>query len=171
MNKLLLLVLFIALLTFRTSAQSHTEIIKRAAQLMANAIVNEDYSTAVGFYYPKLVEAQGGKDSVIDETETYLKGKNSDGKEFKIKNVTIGEPGEEIKIDSILYSVIPEKLVLRINGANYEKGGSLIGISADNGKHWWFEDSAGLEELEEFLPNIAKLNIPKATMLLKLKDK
>ena len=166
----LLITFLLASLICNVHAQDHKDIIKHTAQLMADAMVKQDYLTASDYFYPKIVELQGGRDSISEHVTTYLKSKNSGGREFKITSAIIGEPGAEVKIDTMLYSVVPEKLLLRINGSNYETTGFLIGISADNGQHWWFGDAAGLDELEEVLPDIKQLAIPKSAKPVKLSD-
>jgi hypothetical protein len=166
----LFIAFLVASLICNVRAQDHRDVIKHTAQLMADAMVKQDYLTASDYFYPKIVELQGGRDSILEHITTYLKNKNSDGLEFKITSAIIGEPDAEIKIDEMLYSVVPEKLVLRINGSNYETIGFLIGISADKGQHWWFGDAAGLEELEEVLPDVKRLTIPKSARPVKLSD-
>ena len=160
MKNRFLLIIAALLFAINTNAQDHKQIIKQDMQLMINAVIKADYAALVNTMYPKLIEASGGRDSLVHVVTAQFKQLNSDGHEFVIKSITTGEPGNEVKINNIIYDVIPETVVVKVNGSTYKEMSSLIALSTDGGKHWWFNDAAGLEQLKTFLPDIAKLNIP-----------
>ena len=160
MKRIIFLNIITVLLTVKANAQDHKQIIKQEVQPMIAAVLNSDYSALVNTMYPKLVEATGGKDSLAHIVTAQFKQLNADGHEFVVKSIVIGEPGDEVKIGSNLYNIIPETVVVKVNGATYKAMSSLIALSTDGGSHWWFSDSAGLEQLKVLLPDVAKLNIP-----------
>jgi len=151
-------------------AQGHKEKIQSTAQLLADATVKEDYSTVLDHTYPKFVEANGGKDSLILIIKAGFKKLKEQATELSISNVTIGEPGDEIKIGSMLYSIVPESMILKYNGKKYSTTGSLIGISSDNGENWTFVDTGSLNEVKKVLPDINQLSIPASTGPTPVKD-
>ena len=164
MKKTLIFACLITLFSAVALAQEHKEKIRLAAQLIADATLKEDYSTVLDHTYPKFLEAHGGKDSVLKAIRESFNKMKEQGMELTILNITIGEPGNETKIGAIVYSIVPENLVLKINGKKYSATSSLIGVSSDDGKSWTFIDTGGgLTEAEAILPDIDKLSIPART--------
>ena len=155
----ILLLLFIS----NSEAQQHKDKIKRTAQILLDATIEEDYSTVLDYSYPKLIALQGGKDSVLNMIKDGFKKMKAEGRELVIVKGSLGDPGDEVKIGNSLYCVIPEMLTLMINKNYYKTTGSLIGISSDSGKNWVFVDAAGLDGLKTLVPDIDKLNIPPST--------
>ncbi|HTD42046.1 MAG TPA: hypothetical protein VK671_15565 [Mucilaginibacter sp.] len=170
MKKLFAFVCFVLLFSFHALAQGHKEKIRLTAQLMVDATIKEDYSTVLDYTYSKLLEVHGGKDSVLYVIKEGLKKMKDQGMEFVIVNAIIGDPGNEIKLGTMLYSIVPESLVIKVNGKKYSTTGSLIGISSNNGDNWTFVDTAGLEDLKKLLPDVNKLSIPASTGPTLMKD-
>jgi hypothetical protein len=170
MKRLILLSYFVALLTYETSAQDHKPLIKHTAELLGDATVRKDYSAVADYTYPKFIEAVGGRDSLLSAIKQQFDKLKSQGSELIIRSVTIGEPGDEALINSVLYSVVPEAVVLEVKGVKYSITGSLIAISSDRGQHWSFLDTEGLENLKQLFPDIRQITIPPSTDLVRLKD-
>ena len=130
---------------------------------MLDATIKQDYATTLDYSYPKFVQAHGGKDSILKLLNEGFKKMKAQGMELIIKSGSLGEPSNQVKIDSLLFSVVSEKLILNMNGSDYVTTSSLIAISSDNGNNWTFVDAAGLDDLKTFIPGIDQLTIPKST--------
>jgi hypothetical protein len=170
MKKTLVFACFITLLSTFVLAQQHKEKIRQTAQLMVDATLRDDYSTVLDHTYPKFLEAHGGKDSVLKVIKEGVKKMKEQGMELVIINASIGEPGNETRIGSMLYSIVSEIVVVKVNGKKYSTAASLIGISSDNGNNWTFIDSGSLEETKRILPDINKLSIPESAGPTLIKD-
>lgn len=130
---------------------------------MEDAAAKEDWPAVLDHIYPKYMDAYGGKDGLLRKYKSQWEFMNSHGNEFSIKKITIGDPGNEIKIGTMLYSFVPETRVFRLNSTNYQMLDYLIGISSDGGEHWTFLVGQKSNVIRALLPDISTLNIPKAS--------
>jgi hypothetical protein len=169
MKKLTLLFVLMSIYTCLI-AQDHKAKIKQTAQLLLAATLKEDYSTTLDYTYPKFLQLHGGKDSVLNTIKEGLRKMEEQNMKLVIESGHFGEPSDEVKVDSLIYCVIPEKLRIKINGSTYITTSSLIGISSDNGNSWTFLEGASRLGLKSLLPGIDKLNIPDDTGPTLIKD-
>jgi hypothetical protein len=111
----------------------------------------KEYKAFVGYMYPKVVEMLGGEQKLVNTLER-------DGGQLNIVNVTFGNPSKVIKAGSELQCTIPQTLVMKMDNGNVTSKSTLIAISKDNGKHWYFLDTSGkpIDELRKSLPNLSK---------------
>lgn len=170
MKHRILISCFVSFIVFSASAQDHKSDIKHTAEQLGDATVRKDYNAIADYTYPKFIEAVGGRDSLLAGIKHGFESLKSQRSNLSIESVTIGEPGDEVLIHSVLYSVVPEKLVFKINGLRYGAVSSLIAVSSDGGRTWTFLDTAGLDDLTKMFPDIKKLTIPPHTSLVRLKD-
>jgi hypothetical protein len=166
MKRFLILIFLVCLSAYKVLAQDHKTLIKQTAQRMADAAVKQDYSTLLSYTYQPFVKAHGGTDSIIAVIKKGGDIMKAKGRVLIIENAEIGAPGDEVKIDTMLYAVVPEKLTLNMNGIVYITTSSLIAISSDEGKQWYFMNAGSnndLDDLALLLPNVKRLTIPPAT--------
>jgi hypothetical protein len=79
------------------------------------------------------------------------------------KRYWIGSPGEIINYKDQLQAVLPESTTLKTPLGELTAETSVIVISPDNGKNWWFIDTNvyKVDKLKNILPDISpKLVIP-----------
>jgi len=80
-----------------------------------------------------------------------------------ILNVTIGEPSKIITYGNELQCILPQTIEMKVpNGRLFSKS-TLIVISTDNGKNWFFIDASGrdIQTMNKIFPNLStELTIP-----------
>ena len=154
------LVLVICLLSITASAQYETTI-KIQAMDMAKAILAKDVEKAVQYLPPKLVEASGGKAKVLTVRDSLNKFMQQFGAE--IKKITIGNPAKVVAYKDQLQTTIPQITQIRFMQGTVVIESTLIAISEDKGKHWYFVDTNiyRSNKLKEALPSLSpELVIP-----------
>ena len=162
MKYFFLLLVFLVFIKKTVIGQNHKTTITLIAQQIGNATLKQDYSFVLDHTYPKVISMRGGKDSILANIRIAFSEMRASG--ISIKDVSIGEPGDEIKINKFTYSIIPEKITLNMKGDTFITFSSLLGVSTDDGNTWWFIDAGDPDSLKEILPDISKLGIPKATI-------
>lgn len=139
--------------------------IKVKAQECADAVVTGDYKSLAAFTHPRIIEMMGGREKMIEHLMQDSAQMSSDG--CKFVSATVGHPEEPRMVGTLMISMIPEKLVLRAQGATLTQEGSLLGISDDKGTTWHFLDVSNTSEfqLNEMFPELAgNVTIPRKKM-------
>ena len=154
------LALIICLVSITASAQYETTI-KIQAMEMAKAILAKDVEKAVQYLPPKLVEASGGKAKVLVVRDSLNKFMQQFGAE--IKKITIGNPGKVVLYKDQLQTTLPQITQIRFMQGTVVIESTLIAISEDKGKHWYFIDNNIYRsgKLKDALPGLSpELVIP-----------
>jgi len=157
------LTLFLIGAALKTSAQ-HQEQIKTTAEIIAKATINSDFKTVVRYTYPKVLKMMGGEKKMIETMDKGLAQMKSQG--TAVIGATIGIPGKTFDTGGEQYAVVPEKIVMQSNGVKFFTNSSLLAISLDKGKNWYFIDAGNISQqnLKILFPNFPKgLVIPKQT--------
>lgn len=144
-----------------TSAQNLTTTIKIQAMEMAKAVIEKDPNKLVQYLPPRLVAEAGGKEKLMAARDTVNKYMKQFGGE--IRKVTIGNPGRVVEFKNQLQATVPQTTQLKIMAAIVTFESTLIAISEDKGKHWYFVDNAiyGGEKIKKTLPDLSpELVIP-----------
>jgi len=154
------LAFIVCLFSITASAQYETTI-KIQAMEMAKAILAKDVEKAVQYLPPKLVEASGGKAKVLVVRDSLNKFMQQFGVE--IKKITIGNPAKVISYKDQLQTTLPQITQVKFMQGIVVIESTLIAISEDKGKHWYFVDTNiyRSSKLKEALPNLSpELVIP-----------
>jgi len=117
------------------------------------------------YTYPQIVKAMGGPDKMAEKVSQVVDEMQSHGIAFK--SVTIGNIGDIVKSDVHLYSVVQQILQLSNNGAIITNSAYLLAISSDNGKRWYFVDTAPFkhQNIKQLFPDYPPgLVIPESHM-------
>jgi hypothetical protein len=157
------LLLFVGLLlsTRCASAQNPETIIKVQAMDMARAVLAKDVDKLVQYIPPKLVEQAGGKEKMMQARDTVNKYMQQFGP--TIKRITIGNPGKIIAYKNLLQAMLPQTTELKFMASTIIMETTLIALSEDKGKHWYFIDTSiyRSDKLKTALPNLSpELDIP-----------
>jgi len=142
-------------------AQDYTSVIKTQALDMARAILSKNVDKVVEYLPPRLVEASGGKARVLTVRDSLNKFMQEFGAE--IKKLTIGNPGKVISYKNELQCTLPQTTEVMFMENTVTIESTLIAISQDKGKHWYFVDTSIYRnnKLKEALPNLSpELVIP-----------
>jgi len=98
---------------------------------------------------------------MIEVLENGSKEMESDGTRFL--NVTFGEPSRIIVIKNQLQCTLPRTIEMKVPDGRLVVKSTLIAISTDKGKGWYFVDASGkdIQTLRKTLPNLSEeLSIP-----------
>ena len=155
------LVLIGILFAFLSFAQSQQMIIKNQAADMVKALLRKDFVTFTKYMHPKVIEMAGGREKLLKRMDTA----NTMVTEFgaKITQVVIGNPGKIVKFKNELQTTLPETTDMQTPLGNVTIETTLIAISTDAGKTWYFIDTSvyNINQIKKTLPDLSpELVIP-----------
>lgn len=137
---------------------------KAQADQTAQAFIRRDYPLAASKIYPQALKAIGGKQGMLQAIERDEKDMAAFGS--VIQSVTVGDVTEILDSELEKFAIVPETLVLSVEGGTLKKASYLLAISGDGGLNWTFVDGAGLTKplatLRRMIPNLpSELKLPK----------
>jgi len=135
--------------------------IKVQAMDMATALMKNDFTTFSKYMHPNIISFAGGKEKMKTKMDSAYAAMKLFGVSFK--RYWIGDPGEIVSYNNQLQAVLPESTVIKTPLGELTAETSLIVISMDKGKNWYFIDTNvyKADKLKTILPGISpKLNIP-----------
>jgi hypothetical protein len=148
----------------------YAPIIKKQADIMAQAFVKKDYKTYTKFMHPKDIAEMGGEKAAIDT----LKKAEQHMKEYgmTISYILVNEPSWVVDTAGEMQCTVVETIELNVKGGRVRNDIAFIGISKDKGKHWVFIDtSTNFKNLRKDFPTLSsRLNIPVPTQPVFEKD-
>ena len=153
--------LAVCFFTFQVYSQNLKTTIKIQAMDMAGALVKNDFNSFSRYMHPKVIEIAGGKQKLKNNMDSADAMMKQFGMEFK--KIVIGHPGEIITYKEQLQCVVPQSTNMKIPLGELYVETSLIAISMDKGKNWYFIDTNvyKADKLKTALPDLSpKLVIP-----------
>lgn len=153
----------VAVMIFAASAvaQNHATKIKIQAMDMARGFIDNDFNRFVQYMHPDIIAFAGGKEAMKSKMDTgYLRMKTFG---VKVKKYHIGNPGTIIQHKGALQTLLPQTTVLETPMGDLTAETTMIVISKDKGKTWWFIDTNvyRAEKLKSILPDLSpKLVVP-----------
>jgi len=157
MKNLRLLFISISILSLPLSmkAQNLSTVIKVQAMEMGNSFMRNDFNNFVKYMHPNIVEFAGGKEKMKSAMDSAYQAM----KRFKVKfkRYWIGSPGEIITYKNQLQAVLPQSTTMAMGLGEMTIETSMIAISADKGKTWWFIDTNAYqaEKLKNIMPDLS----------------
>ena len=151
--------LFIACLTAKGQNLSTT--IKVQAMDLGSALMKNDFETFVKYMHPNVIAYAGGKEKMKAKMDSAYAAAKLFGVSFK--RYSIGTPGEIVNYKDQLQAVLPEITTIKSPFGELTVETSMIVISPDGGKNWWFIDTNvyKVDKLKSILPDISpQLVIP-----------
>jgi hypothetical protein len=157
------LIAFISIFIFSQCAngQNLSTTIKVQAMEMATALMKNDFASFSKFMHPNIISFAGGKEELKSKMDSVYGAMKLFGVSFK--RYWIGDPGKIIKYKDQLQAVLPESTVMKTPFGELTAETSMIVISMDKGKNWYFVDTNvyKADKLKNILPDISpKLIIP-----------
>ena len=134
----------------------HSKTIIEQAELMAKALLNKDIEIYKKFISPKMAAVFGGQEKMIEQIKNDQKLLESQG--IKFLNVTFGKPSNIIIVDNELQCTIPQKSEVKISTGRLITTSTLVVVSDDNGKNWFFIDTFG-KDIQFMRLNFPTLNL------------
>lgn len=164
MKRTITFIFFLACIFFISSAsnaQNLSTTIKVQAMDMASALMKNDFTTFVKYMHPNIINYAGGKEKMRTTMDSAYNAMKMFGVSFK--RYWIGSPGPIVTYKDQLQSVLPESTTLSTPLGDVTAETSVIVISPDQGKNWWFIDTNvyRVDKLKNILPDISpQLVIP-----------
>jgi hypothetical protein len=161
MKRIFLTVFTILFIATSAYSQNMNTVIKTQAMDMAKALIRKDYNTFAKYMHPQVTQAAGGSGKLIQQLDTA----NAVAAKFgaEVKKVLIGNPSAVINYNKELQATLPQYTEMKTNFGSLTLESTLVAISSDSGKHWYFIDTSvfGINELKKSLPNLSpELVIP-----------
>ena len=159
--KLFLVLLGVLFVSHYAAAQNISTTIKVQAMDMGNAFIKNDFAAFVKFMHPGIIAFAGGKEKLKQRMDTAYEAFKRFG--MSIKRYSIGNPGKIVNYKNQLQTVLPVSTTLRNALVEITAETTMIVISADKGKNWWFIDTNiyRMDSLKTVLPGLsAELVIP-----------
>lgn len=161
MRTSLLLFLSVSILSSVANGQNLSTTIKVQAMDLGSALMKNDFETFVKYMHPNIIAYAGGKEKMKTKMDSAYSAMKLFGVSFK--RYSIGSPGEIVSYKDQLQAVLPEITTIRTPLGELTVETSVIVISPDDGKNWWFIDTNvyKMDKLKSILPDISpKLVIP-----------
>lgn len=128
---------------------------------MVQAFISNDYAALVKFTYPPIVKKAGGQESSVAKIKNELESLRLQGVTFD--SISVGEPSIFVKAGEEIHTLIPETQFLNVPQGLLRSESCLLAISKDEGKTWYFLDTADLDSnnIKSTVPNFNfELKIP-----------
>jgi hypothetical protein len=140
----------------QTKSNHFSKTIRKQAEMMGQLLIQKDFNSFTKFTYPKIVEMMGGKQKMIEVMEKGSKEMEAEGTGFL--KVTFGEPSQIITEKNELQCTLSQEIKMKVPNGQLLTESTLIAISTDNGKNWYFLDTSGKDILtmKSMLPNLSK---------------
>jgi hypothetical protein len=139
-------------------------VVKQQALEMGKAMVNGDSRKFARYMLPEVLEAAGGEDKVAATIDSMFAMFKTFG--GNVSKITYGNPGRIVKYKNELQTTIPQTTAVTSSIADVEFSGTLVAVSRDKGKNWYFYDTSmgRSEKLKDKLPNLSpEIVIPPMT--------
>jgi hypothetical protein len=143
------------------NCQNLSTTIKVQAMDMGSAFMKNDFATFSKYMHPNIIAFAGGRENMKSKMDSAATAMKNFGITFK--RYWIGSPSEIINYKNELQSVLPISTTIKTPLGEVIAETSMIVISTDNGKNWYFIDTNvyKLDKLKNVLPDISpKLVIP-----------
>jgi len=139
LTKFFLVFVCVIPVALRTASQNRSTTIKVQAMNMATAFIKNDFNTFVKYMHPGIIALAGRKEKMKAKMDSAYQSMKRFGINFK--RYWIGDPGEIMNYKSQLQAVLPVSITLITTLGELTVEASMIVISDDNGKNWWFIDT------------------------------
>lgn len=157
MKKKILLILITSISIFNVcSAQTNNTILNQQLSLLRKYLFEEDYIRFAKFVHPEVTKMMGGKANMIQITKASIDKMKKDG--FFFSDLTFKNPTKFITNGNNLQFTITQEITMKTPKGKIISEYSLIGVSNDKGKNWFFIDTSGQskEAMRKYLPFLNK---------------
>ena len=131
------------------------------AEKMAQLLLKKDFKSFTAFTYPKVVEMMGGSQRMVQTLEKGFKDMESQG--IRILAISFGSHSPILVYGGEQQCILPQTIEMKVPGGRLVSNATLIAISKDNGKKWYFIDTSGkdIKTMKTSLKNLSgQLPIP-----------
>jgi len=139
---------------------------------MGSALLRNDLKEFVKYLDPEMIKLNGGENVMIETIKQGINELKTYGD--SIIDVNFNKPSKIIKINGELQCTLPQIIVMKVPNGKLITKSTLIGVSKDMGRKWFFIDCSGrnIETLINIFPSLSKnLIIEKESQPVFFKDK
>lgn len=164
MKRKIILFASVMLISLCSYAQDDAALIKTMldhANEMGKKFIAKDYVGFLKYSHPAVIKVMGGEEKMTADTVKELQSLEKEGITFL--SVKFGVPSKIIKVDTELQCTLPEIIEMQVTGGKLTATTTMIAVSQDNGKNWYFIDAAGnnIDNMRLLIPTLSKeLYIP-----------
>ena len=119
-----------------SEAQPLSSVIKAQAMDMGKALIRNDIGTFQKYMHPVLIKRAGGAEKMKQTADSMFQLFRQFG--GSVSKIIYGNPSEVISYKKQLQATIPQTTSVTTSLADLEMETTLIAISTDNGKNWYF---------------------------------
>ncbi|HNW89320.1 MAG TPA: hypothetical protein PKN48_06630 [Bacteroidales bacterium] len=130
---------------------SASSVVLQQADSMGYYYKNNDFNNFMKYQHPGLVKLLGGEESLMKTLNDNVK------KGIITLSITNDAPSKIIASDSNMQCTIQQTNVMKIGSTKLEYISTLVCISYDNGKKWFFLNASGtpLTAIKQVLPELS----------------
>jgi hypothetical protein len=142
-------------LVLHSQAQNLSTTIKTQAIEMGNALIKNDFSIYTKYMHPAIIAFAGGRETMKAKMDSAYLAMKKFGVRFK--KYWIDNPGKIVEYKNQLQAVLPVSTTLLTSFGELNAETSIIVVSTDQGKNWWFIDTNlyNMDKLKEILPDLS----------------
>lgn len=158
-----LLLLFITLINLSTSYSQVNGAMDKAvlqqADDMGRKFIAKDYAGFLQYTHPVVVKNMGNREKMIEETTKSFKQLESENITFLA--VKFGAPSKIVIVGNEMQCIIPQMIEMKVPGGKLTAHTSLIAISNNKGKNWYFLDISNnsFESMKALLPTLSSEHV------------
>lgn len=141
-----------------SDVSKHKKVAKEEAEKMGEYFKQGDYAAFVKYMHPEIVKQMGGEQTVAE----MLAADKTIG-ETTVLSLVFGEPSDIISVGEELQCTMNQVMMLKIPSGRLEIETTLIAISPDKGKQWFYINNPGIgvAKMKKTIPSLSeKLEIP-----------
>ena len=156
--------LFISFCAFGQNDDALVKTMLEQANVMGKKFLEKDYTGFLKYGHPRTIEVMGGLQTAVTKMTTQMKQIEEEG--IYVIGLTYGTPSKIIRVDGELQSTLPQILEMRVSGGVISAPTTMLAISKDMGKNWYFLDTANYNhaDMKLLLPNLSdEIIIPERT--------
>jgi hypothetical protein len=161
MKKPAIIFIFTSIIYLGLTAQPMPTVIKTQAIEMGKALVNNDLPGFQQYMHPEIIKQAGGAEKMKVMADSAISLLRKFG--GAITRISYGNPAIILTHKKELQTTLPQTTFITTAFADIELESTLVAISQDKGKHWYFIDTQlyGSDNLRQKLPALSpELVIP-----------
>lgn len=153
-----------------TTHNPFSAVIRQQAEEMAGYLLKKDFAKFCRYSHPQIIKIAGGNEGLIKLLKKGFEDFDKQGAE--LKSVRIGQPGMLIRHRGELQCVVPQYLGIQMPQGLLTSKSSLVAVSQDGGKRWYFTDTQGkpIEHARKKIPTLSPLLVIPPKGLLELHE-
>lgn len=158
-RKVIILLISLFSATLSAQAQSDEELnvlVLKHADSMAKCFIAKDYTCFLRYSHPKVIRSMGGPQSALKKTKDEFKRLEEEGITFEA--LKFGTPSKMIRVGTEeVQCIIQQQIEMLLPRGRMTAITTLIAISEDNGKNWYFVDASrfDLPSMQRLIPSLS----------------